>query len=139
MHHPTPPHHPKPHHPKPHGHLVVDKKVDKRVVRIGGKVHFTIYVRNIGKRPLLKASFVDNLTDVRHHARIVGAIHASSGRVALKGNHFRWTGWLKPGASARITFTVKTHRRGWMHNWVTWGPPPGHDHTSTRIVPRHVK
>ncbi|MCP2340752.1 DUF11 domain-containing protein [Actinomadura rupiterrae] len=132
------------------GELVVHKSVDKRYVRVGDTVRYTITAQNVGGTTML-AHFTDDMSKVLKHGDYNHDAHATKGRVAYREPYLVWTGRLAPGDTAKITFTVTARSVGRMPNVVVWDrrpvpPPPTpapkpteSHHTDTDVVPKHVK
>jgi len=141
------------------GKLDVKKTVDKHIVKVGGKVVYTITETNVGGTTLKAATFTEDLTDVLRNGEIVD-IEASSGKVDYNPPKLTWVGTLDPGESAVVRITVKALHVGRMWNVVVWPitptpipkptvtptppkppkpKPSGKRRVVVRVVPRHVK
>ncbi|WP_433891190.1 DUF7507 domain-containing protein [Streptomyces sp. CA-111067] len=72
----------------------------------GDKVAYTITVTNTGEATLLAAHFTDNLSGDLDDAAYDGDLAASTGRAVYRAPVVGWTGVLRPGASATITYSV---------------------------------
>ncbi|WP_026341615.1 hypothetical protein [Actinomadura atramentaria] len=95
-----------PPHRRPH--LSAAKRAT-RWVRAGGRIHYTITVRNTGDAPFTTgrpASFADDLRPMLGRVRYAGDAHASRGTVVYRHGRLVWRGALRPGQSATIHFTV---------------------------------
>lgn len=108
--------------------LRVTKTADRRTVRPGDIVRYTIKATNIGEgaypanRP---ARFTDDLTKVLRATRYRNDASASTGQITYAKPRLTWSGPLRPGQTATITYTVKvTRARGWrLVNTVTTPGP----------------
>ncbi|MBO2453775.1 DUF11 domain-containing protein [Actinomadura barringtoniae] len=143
--------------------LDLTKTVDKHVVKVGGKVVYTLTETNVGGTTAKAATFTEDLTDVLRNGEIVD-IQASTGKVHYNPPKLVWVGTLDPGESAVVRITVKAVHVGRMWNAVVWPirptptptptptvtptppkPPKPHPQPSgkrrvvVRVVPRHVK
>ncbi len=86
--------------------LRITKSAAPAVVAPGGKVTYTVMVRNTGQAPYPGAAFADDLTKVLDDATYNDDARATAGTVAYKAPKLTWTGTVAPGASATITYSV---------------------------------
>lgn len=86
--------------------LTFTKTADQATTAPGGRVGYTVGVRNTGATAVNGAAFTDVLDDVLDDADYNSDAAASSGTVSSTSNTIRWTGDLLVGASATITYSV---------------------------------
>ncbi|MFE5501355.1 CARDB domain-containing protein [Amycolatopsis japonica] len=116
--------------------LRITKSAAPATVAPGGKVTYTVVVRNTGQAPYRGASITDDLTKVLDDATYNDDAVADLGTIAYTRPRLTWTGTIAPGAAATITYSVTTTKpaRGnhLLDNTVTGGdetncPPAGTD------------
>ncbi|WP_244223440.1 DUF11 domain-containing protein [Amycolatopsis circi] len=90
--------------PKPH--LRIAKTADPAIAKPGGKVSYTVTVRNIGEAPQPDASFTDDLSGVLDDAAYNGDAKATAGTVRYDSLRLQWTGPVAAGAEVTITYSV---------------------------------
>ncbi|MFI5662682.1 DUF6923 family protein [Streptomyces sp. NPDC051684] len=109
--------------------LKIAKSVDTKDAKPGDKVTYTVTVKNTGKADYEGASVSDDLKDVVDDATYNGDAKASAGQVVYEKPKLTWTGDLKAGARATVTYsvTVNSPPEGDQNlkNVVT-GPPGSH-------------
>ncbi|WP_344871500.1 DUF7507 domain-containing protein [Allokutzneria multivorans] len=86
--------------------MALNKEVDKKSANPGDKVTYTVTVRNTGQTTLTGASFVDDLSKVLDDAVYNADASASVGAATYSAPRLTWTGDLKVGESAKITYSV---------------------------------
>ncbi|GAA4531600.1 DUF7927 domain-containing protein [Amycolatopsis samaneae] len=99
--------------PKPHLRIV--KTADPKSATPGGKVTYTVRVRNLGEAPATDASFTDDLTEVLDDATYRDDAKATGGSVTYDRPRLHWTGTVAAGAEVVVTYSV------------TVGQPPAGD------------
>ena len=72
----------------------------------GSSVNYTVTVTNTGQATYTSASVADPLTGVLDDAAYNNDAAATSGSVAFTSPNLTWTGYLAPGVTATITFSV---------------------------------
>ena len=82
------------------------KTADKKQARPGESVKYTITVTNSGDTDLPNATFSDDLRDVLLDAEYNGDVHADRGSAVVTGTALTWSGPLKRGEAAVLTYTV---------------------------------
>ncbi|WP_420368979.1 hypothetical protein [Curtobacterium sp. L1-20] len=90
----------------PSGSYTVTKTADTKTVTPGGKVAYTVTVKNTGKADYTSekpASFRDDLTNVLDDAEYNG--DATQG-AKVTGNTLTWAGPLKVGQTVKVTYSV---------------------------------
>ncbi|MCX5532756.1 GEVED domain-containing protein [Streptomyces sp. NBC_00006] len=106
--------------------LEIVKTAEPKEGKAGDKVTYTVTVSNTGGVAYDGAKVTDDLSKVLDDAKYNGDAKADSGSVSYAKPELTWTGDLKPGAKATITYSVKvdTPVRGdkLLDNKVT-GPP----------------
>ncbi|WP_406633326.1 internalin [Amycolatopsis sp. WGS_07] len=90
--------------PKPH--LRITKTADPAVATPGGKVAYTVTVRNVGEAAQPDASFTDDLSGVLDDATYNEDATASSGTVHFARPRLQWTGAVAAGADVTIKYSV---------------------------------
>ncbi|MFJ9552133.1 DUF7927 domain-containing protein, partial [Streptomyces erythrochromogenes] len=93
---------------------IVKQMSGPATVKPGQQVQYTIMVRNTGDAPYTAASparFTDNLGGLLDDATFNGDAEASFGDISYDAPSLRWSGALKPGQSATITFSVTVKSR----------------------------
>ncbi|ATY12621.1 DUF11 domain-containing protein [Amycolatopsis sp. AA4] len=90
--------------PKPH--LRIAKTADPAIAQPGGKVTYTVTVRNLGEASQPDASFTDDLSGVLDDAAYNGDATATGGTVHFVQPRLQWTGSLAPGAEVTIRYSV---------------------------------
>ncbi|MBB1154723.1 DUF11 domain-containing protein [Amycolatopsis sp. DR6-1] len=107
----------------------ISKVVDKKEVKPGDKVTYTVTVRNTGQTVLSGATFTDDLSKVLDDAAYGNDASASVGSVSFAAPRLTWTGDLPVGATATVTYsvTVNTPVKGdfKLANVVTSDTPGG--------------
>ncbi|WP_081900734.1 DUF7927 domain-containing protein [Allokutzneria albata] len=86
--------------------MAINKEVDKKSANPGDKVTYTVTVTNTGQTTLTGASFVDDLSNVLDDAVYNADVTASVGGATYAAPRLTWTGDLKVGESAKITYSV---------------------------------
>ncbi|MET9827985.1 hypothetical protein ABZ078_01455 [Streptomyces sp. NPDC006385] len=87
--------------------LKVSKSADRQAVEAGGRITYTVKVKNEGNSPNPQASFTDDLSTLG------GAVYnddatASAGSVSVdrETSRLTWNGSLQPGQEVTVTFSV---------------------------------
>ncbi|MFF0741844.1 hypothetical protein ACFYVL_15720 [Streptomyces sp. NPDC004111] len=88
----------------------------------GGKVTYTLLIRNTGTTPYRAARVTDDLTGVLDDAAYRNDARASAGRVAFRAPRLTWTGVLAVGATVTVRYSV------------TVGSPPRGDKRLKNVV-----
>ncbi|GAA1948614.1 DUF11 domain-containing protein [Amycolatopsis minnesotensis] len=98
--------------PKPH--LLITKTAAPETAAPGGKVTYTVTVRNTGQAAYPNASFTDDLSGVLDDATWNDDAKATGGTIDYAPPSLRWTGDLAAGAEMTLTYsvTVGTPPRG---------------------------
>lgn len=96
------------------GELAVTKTADVAAVRPGGRVAYTVTVRNVGAADyrdggLGPARWTDDLSEVLDDARYTGDAKANAGTVAYEAPVLTWAGPVAAGATATIVYSVEVH------------------------------
>jgi fimbrial isopeptide formation D2 family protein/uncharacterized repeat protein (TIGR01451 family) len=89
--------------------LLVQKHADELMTTPGGTVHYTVTVTNTGSVDIPDASpatITDDLSNVLASASYSGGASADTGSVGVVGQTLTWTGGLKAGETATITYQV---------------------------------
>ncbi|MFD2472971.1 DUF7927 domain-containing protein [Amycolatopsis silviterrae] len=86
--------------------LEIAKTADKKDVKPGDKVTYTVTVKNTGQTVYKGATFTDDLSKVLDDATYNDDAAASLGSVAYAAPRLTWTGDLAIGASATVTYSV---------------------------------
>ncbi|WP_275291750.1 hypothetical protein [Amycolatopsis sp. La24] len=86
--------------------LDLTKVADKKDVKAGDKVTYTVTVKNTGQTPLPGATFTDDLSKVLDDATYGNDAAASIGSVSYAAPRLTWTGDLPVGATATVTYSV---------------------------------
>ncbi len=114
--------------------LHITKSAAPAAAAPGGKVTYTVVVRNTGQAPYPGAAIADDLTAVLDDATYNDDAVADIGTVTYTPPRLTWTGTIAPGAAATITYSVTVAKpiRGdhFLDNAVTGGedtncPPSG--------------
>ncbi|MGW7531392.1 DUF7927 domain-containing protein [Amycolatopsis sp. NPDC054798] len=90
--------------PKPH--LRITKTADPGIAEPGGKVTYTVTVRNLGEAPQPEASFTDDLSGVLDDAAYHGDATATAGTVRYDPPRLQWTGPVAAGEQVTIKYSV---------------------------------
>ncbi|MCG3753567.1 DUF11 domain-containing protein [Amycolatopsis sp. Poz14] len=90
--------------PKPH--LRITKTADPAIAQPGGKVAYTVTVRNLGEAPQPDASFTDDLSGVLDDAAYNGDATATAGTVHFAQPRLQWTGPVAAGEQVTIRYSV---------------------------------
>ncbi|MFE3170309.1 internalin [Amycolatopsis sp. NPDC059090] len=90
--------------PKPH--LRITKTADPAIAEPGGKVTYTVTVRNTGEAPQPHAQFTDDLSGVLDDAAYNGDATATAGTVRYQTPRLQWTGPVEAGAQVVIRYSV---------------------------------
>ncbi|MBA2891926.1 DUF11 domain-containing protein [Nonomuraea soli] len=91
--------------------IQIEKSASPKVVAPGGVITYTVTVTNKGTAPEEDAEYVDDLTDVIDDATYLGDAKADSGKVTYAAAKLGWDGVVEPGATHRVTFSVRVHRQ----------------------------
>jgi uncharacterized repeat protein (TIGR01451 family) len=89
--------------------LLVQKHADELMTTPGGTIHYTVTVTNTGTVDIPDASpatVTDDLSNVLASASYSGGASADIGTVGFVGQNLTWTGGLKAGQTATITYQV---------------------------------
>ncbi|EMD29698.1 internalin [Amycolatopsis azurea DSM 43854] len=86
--------------------LRITKSTAPAAAAPGGKVTYTVVVRNTGQAPYPGASFTDDLTKVLDDATYNQDAKATAGTVAYTEPKLTWTGTVAAGASVTVTYSV---------------------------------
>ncbi|MGW2401704.1 DUF7927 domain-containing protein [Kitasatospora sp. NPDC001664] len=124
-------------------HLTVKKTSDRTVVKPGDTVTYTVTVTNDGTADAPDATFSDDLSAVTDDATYNQDATASTGTASYAAPTLTWTGALKPGDTATVTysFTVNSPLSGdkQLANTVTSPdgncPPGSTDPACSTVVP----
>ncbi|MER5866516.1 hypothetical protein [Kitasatospora sp. NPDC002040] len=87
-------------------HLTVVKTSSAAEVKAGGRISYTVTVTNDGQLDYTAATFTDNLSKVIDDATYNGDATATTGTVGYTAPTLTWTGALKAGQSASVTYSV---------------------------------
>ncbi|MEK2492765.1 hypothetical protein WN990_24750 [Kitasatospora purpeofusca] len=90
----------------PARHLTITKSASPAQARAGEKVTYTVTVTNDGQSDIADASFNDDLTKVIDDAVYGNDATASTGTASYTAPNLSWTGALKVGEKATVTYTV---------------------------------
>ncbi|MFE0026019.1 internalin [Amycolatopsis sp. NPDC059021] len=90
--------------PKPQ--LRITKTADPKTAVPGGKITYTVRVRNVGEAPQPAASFTDDLTGVLDDATYNDDAKATGGSVTYQRPRLHWTGTVAAGAEIVVTYSV---------------------------------
>ncbi|ONI81726.1 hypothetical protein ALI144C_20545, partial [Actinosynnema sp. ALI-1.44] len=86
--------------------LKITKTVDKKTVKPGDVVKYTVTVTNTGQATVEKATFTDDLSGVLDDATYNGDAIATTGTVTYTAPKLTWTGKVEPGKTATVTYGV---------------------------------
>jgi uncharacterized repeat protein (TIGR01451 family)/fimbrial isopeptide formation D2 family protein len=89
--------------------LFVQKNANELTTTPGGTVHYTVTVTNTGSADIPgtdPATVTDDLSAVLAHASYSGDATVDRGAVTVSGQTLTWTGGLKAGDTATITYSV---------------------------------
>ncbi|MFB9902642.1 COG1361 S-layer family protein [Allokutzneria oryzae] len=90
--------------------MSIEKTVDKKSASPGDKVTYTVTVTNTGQTTLVGASFVDDMTKVLDDATYNADAKASVGTTTYAAPRLTWSGDLKVGESATVTYSVTVRK-----------------------------
>ncbi|MFI6522789.1 hypothetical protein ACIBF1_45050 [Spirillospora sp. NPDC050679] len=90
--------------------LKVTKSADPAVARPGRRVRFSFRITNTGNATARAARAVDDLSPALRYARYNGDARASAGTVRRRADTLVWTGDLKPGRSAVVTYSMTVRK-----------------------------
>ncbi|MFB9926718.1 hypothetical protein ACFORO_07400 [Amycolatopsis halotolerans] len=102
--------------------LDISKVADKKDVKPGDKVTYTVTVKNTGQTVQTGATFTDDLSKVLDDAAYGNDASASIGSVSYAEPRLTWTGDLPVGATATVTYSVTVNN------------PVKGDHQLTNVV-----
>ncbi|WP_370938158.1 hypothetical protein [Amycolatopsis sp. cg13] len=102
--------------------LEIAKVADKKDVKPGDKVTYTVTVRNTGQTVQTGATFTDDLSKVLDDAAYDGDASASIGSVSYAAPRLTWIGDVPVGATATVTYSVTVNN------------PVKGDHQLTNVV-----
>ncbi|ALG15179.1 hypothetical protein AOZ06_30835 [Kibdelosporangium phytohabitans] len=109
--------------------LEIVKTADKSSANPGDVVKYTVTVRNTGQTPYMGAGFTDDLTNVLDDADYQDDAAATVGDVTYAAPKLTWSGPLRAGEQATITYSVKVKNPNpgdkKLTNVVTSGNPGG--------------
>jgi uncharacterized repeat protein (TIGR01451 family) len=89
--------------------LRITKKANTTEANPGDKITYTITVLNNGQLDLTNTTITDDLTQVLDEATYNNDASATTGSITYAAPTLTWTGDLKIGADATITYTVTVH------------------------------
>ncbi|MEU6124740.1 isopeptide-forming domain-containing fimbrial protein [Streptomyces sp. NPDC047123] len=92
--------------------LSIVKKGTPKSAKTGGKVTYTLTVRNVGEAMYKDATLTDHLVDVLDDATWNGDATATTGRLSFSEPTLTWTGDLAAGATATIRYSVTVTDKG---------------------------
>lgn len=99
--------------------LTITKTTDTTSVVAGNTVTYTVTVTNSGETAYAPATFSDSLAGVLDDATYAGGATASTGSVDYATGTLTWTGPLAVGATATITYSLRTELPGTGNHTLT--------------------